>query len=125
MNWSRREKRPATDEWQRRSKEIGAAKARRMEATANARQLVVAVSQVLFRADPVGLNFETNTDEYIAEAETIVIALPEATSPQDVQALTHECFVEWFDPELAGPPTQYTTVAEEIWDLWQRHRNGG
>ena len=125
MNWFRREKRPATDEWQRTSKEIDAAKARRMEATANARQLVVAVSKVLFRADPVGLNFETNTDEYVAEAETIVIALPEATSPQDVQALTHGCFVEWFDPELAGPPTQYTKVAEEIWDLWQRHRNGG
>ncbi len=106
MSWFRRGKRPANKgEWERASKEVAAAKARRMEATADARELVDAVSQALFRADPVGINFETNTDEYVAEAETIVIALPKATSPQDVQALTHECFVQWFDPELAGPPS--------------------
>lgn len=126
MSWFRRGKRSANQgEWERTSKEIAAAKARRVEATADARELVDAVSQVLFRADPVGINFETNTDEYVAEAETIVIALPEATSPQDVQALAHECFVEWFDPELAGPPIRYRDVAEEIWDLWQRHRSAG
>lgn len=126
MSWLRRGKRSTNKGvWGRTSKEIVAAKARRMEATADARELVDAVSQVLFRADPVGINFETNTDEYVAEAETIVIALPKATSPHDVQALTHECFVKWFDPELAGPPVRYKDAAEEIWDLWQRHQRAG
>lgn len=77
MSWFRRNKRPANQEdWDRISKEITAAKAQRVEATADARELVDAISQALFRADPVGINFETNTDEYVAEAETIVIALP-------------------------------------------------
>ena len=73
-------------------------------------------------ADPVGINFETNTDEYDAEAETIVIALPRAAGPDDVRALTHEAFVQWFDGETAGPIERYTAVANEIWSLWRRHQ---
>ncbi len=89
------------------------------------RELVQAVSEALFRADPVGINFETNTDEYDSEAETVVIALPKANGPRDVLVLTRQCFVEWFDAETAGPPGRYMAVAEEIWDLWQRHSIDG
>ena len=95
--------------------------ARRREATADQRQLVQAVSKTLFRADPIGIDFETNTSEDDPEAETIVIALRNASDPQDVLILTQRCFVEWFDAETAGPPSRYTAVAEEIWNLWQRH----
>ncbi|MFC7488130.1 hypothetical protein ACOCJ7_17795 [Knoellia sp. CPCC 206453] len=113
--------RPADDDKMRRR----AAKARRREASADKRELVQAVSKAMFRADPVGINFETNTDEYDPEAETLVIALPETKGPEDVMVLTHQCFVEWFDEETAGPPSRYTAVAEEIWDLWQRHTQHG
>jgi len=78
------------------------------------RDLVQDVSQSLFAADLIGINFETNTDEYDSEAETIVIALPQAARPKDVQALTHETFVQWFDPQTAGPAERYAAVGVDI-----------
>lgn len=122
MKWSRREKRvPGGVQWERRLAEARAAKQSRFEQTATQRDLVDAVSQILFRADPAGINFETNTDEYDAEAETIVIGLPNAHSPEDVKALMRETFWQWFGPH-AGPIDQYTAEASEIWDLWRRHQ---
>jgi hypothetical protein len=118
----RRDKRtPEEIEWERIQAEVRAASQYRYEQTVTKRDLVEAVSAILFRADPIGINFETNTDEYDAEAETIVIALPKATSPDDVKALTHDAFVQWFDAQTAGPIDRYTPVATEIWSLWRRH----
>ncbi len=75
VSWFRRHKRPANqDELERISKEITAAKAQREEGTADVRHLMDAVSQALSRADPVGINFESDPDEYDAEAQTLVIA---------------------------------------------------
>jgi hypothetical protein len=120
VRWFKR--RPtANGQWERVSREVAAARVRRVEATAASADLVAAVSKALFRADPIGINFGTNKDEYDAEAETIVIGLPSRSGPQDVQLLAHECFVQWFDAQLAGPPARYASVAEEIWDLWRRH----
>lgn len=83
---------------------------------------VTAISAALFEADPVGINFETNT-EYESEAETIVmVALPSAEGPKDVQALIYEAFVQWFDVETAGFLERYDSVADDIWCLWNRHR---
>jgi hypothetical protein len=36
------------------------------------RDFVQEVSQILFAADLIGINFESNTEEYDSEAETIV-----------------------------------------------------
>ena len=122
MKWFRREKRPP-EEFQREriQDEVHAAKQLRRTQTATRRDLVDAISAVLFKADPVGVNFDTNTDEYDAEAETIVIALARAAGLDDVRSLTHEAFVQWFDAETAGPIERYTAVANEIWSLWRRH----
>ena len=123
MRWFRRGDR-ATEakKWERTQAEVRKAKEHRYAQTVTQRDLVAEVSQVLFRADPIGINFETNTDEYDAEAETIVIALPKAHGPDDVMALTHESFVRWFDARTAGPAERYSGVATEIWSLWQRHQ---
>lgn len=106
MKWFRRDK-PAPEgvQWERLQVEVRAAKQSRFEQTVTQRDLVDAVSQILFRADPAGINFETNTDEYDAEAETIVIGLPNAHRPEDVKALAHETFVQWFDHRLPAPST--------------------
>lgn len=69
----------------------------------------------------MGINFETNTDEYDAEAETIVIALPKGAGVDDVRALTHEAFVQWFGEATAGSIDRYDAVAHEIWGLRCRH----
>ncbi|PZE75453.1 hypothetical protein DEI82_08680 [Curtobacterium sp. MCBD17_019] len=73
---------------------------------------------MLFAVDPVGIAFETNTDEYRPEAETIADRLPHATSVDDVQRILHEEFTAWFGPETAGSPMAYRAIAARVWLVW-------
>lgn len=79
------------------------------------------MAAILFRHDPIGINFEQNTDEYEPEVGTLLPRLSQALSPEDVQTLLHEEFVRWFDADIAGPKAKYAPIADEIWNLWQRH----
>lgn len=120
MKWFGRAKAPsAGHEWEQKTA-IEAAKQSRFPQTLAKRDLVAETSQILFEADPIGINLESNTDEYNAEAEAIVIALPHARSADDVRTLTYETFVQWFDPETAGPIERYRAASAEIWHAWQR-----
>jgi hypothetical protein len=80
---------------------------------------VATIEALLFRHDPIGINFTHNPDEYRSEAETITLRLPEATTKDDLQRIIHEEFVRWFDAETAGPPDRYDSITEEIWQLWR------
>jgi hypothetical protein len=80
------------------------------------------VSEILFRNDPIGINFETNTDEYEPEVDTILPRLEACHSVEDVQTMIHEEFVKWFDSNTAGSAERYREVAEEIWLSWQTSR---
>ncbi|WP_210723948.1 hypothetical protein [Leifsonia sp. PS1209] len=102
------------------SPRVAAARAEREFASRGQAQLVAAVEHVLFRADPIGINVGTNADEYRAEAQSIVIRLPDATSESGVVDIVHAVFVTWFDSEIAGPAERYAPVAREIWSLWNR-----
>ncbi|MEQ7010134.1 hypothetical protein ABN028_28540 [Actinopolymorpha sp. B17G11] len=90
-------------QWEHIQAEVRRARQSRFEQTVTQRDLVDSVSQILFRADPVGINFETNTDEYDAEAETIVIGLPNTHGPEDVNALTHETSFSGSTHRLPAP----------------------
>jgi hypothetical protein len=81
-----------------------------------------ALSQLLFAADPVGINFETNTDEYDPEVGTIIPRLQHANTKDDVLQIIHEEFCTWFDAETAGPIGAYVEIAGKVWDEWQRYR---
>ena len=121
MKWFRRTRVSQEDkDWERKKVEIDAAKRQRFAQTATQRELVTEVSRILFEADLIGINFESNTDEYDAEAETIVIGLAGARGADDVRSLTHEAFVQWFDAQTAGPAERYTSDAAGIWDAWRR-----
>lgn len=124
MKWFRRKQSPPDDEaaWEQKKVEIRAAKERRFAQTATQRDLVAEVSKILFEADPVGINFEDNTDKYDSEAETIVIGLPKTSSSDDVHGLIYEVFVQWFDPVTAGSREKYAAPAAAIWNLWRRHQ---
>ena len=78
-------------------------------------ELFEQVSAILFEEDPIGINFETNTDEYEPEVGTILPRLSECSSSEDVRRVVHEEFVRWFDAETAGPIENYTEVANQIW----------
>ena len=84
--------------------------------------LFESVADILFRHDPVGINFEDNTDEYYPEARTILPRLGDCRSAQDVTTVVHEEFVRWFEPETAGTKENYQLVSEEIWNRWQEAR---
>src|SRR5215203_2342849 len=73
------------------------------------------VADLLFRHDPIGINFEDNSDEYYPEVRTILPRLRYCHSAQDVTSVVHEEFVRWFGPETAGPRERYELVSEEIW----------
>jgi hypothetical protein len=80
--------------------------------------LFASISDALFEADPVGINFDVNTDEYEPETGTIIPRLDSAKSADDVQAIVYEEFCRWFDPITAGPREKYAAVSAKIWDLW-------
>lgn len=87
-------------------------------------EIVGRVSALLFAADPVGINFDDNTDEYDLEAEMIVIRLLDGVLQSDLQAAVYETFVRCFGPEVevVGPASRYQEVSDKIWDAWCIYR---
>jgi hypothetical protein len=76
------------------------------------------ISAILFRNDPVGINFDDNTDEYDAEAATILARLHHCAHSEDVLALVHRECRRWFGRD-AGPIERYEAAAADIWALWR------
>ena len=101
-----------------RTKEQIDAEHRRLRAEYGA--LFDEVAAIFFRHDPIGINFEDNKDEYEPEARMILPRLRTCHSAEDVLAVVHEEFQRWFDPEIAGPREKYSTIANEVWILWQK-----
>jgi hypothetical protein len=76
------------------------------------------ISAALFEVDPIGINFGDNSDEYDAEAGTILPHLRRCSDVEDVQAVVYLEFVRWFGAEIAGDASRYRDAAERIWKLW-------
>jgi hypothetical protein len=85
------------------------------------RRLFEEVSSLLYEADPIGISFGDNTDEYDPEAGTIIPRLEQCASADDVCSAVHEEFVGWFG-EDAGTRERYREVSERIWRAWTRRR---
>lgn len=79
------------------------------------------VLEILFQNDPIGINFEFNTDEYEPEVDTILPRLKEARSPEDLQGIIHREFVRWFDADIAGPKAKYARIAQEVWNAYTKN----
>lgn len=100
-----------------RTREEIDAEARRVRAEYGA--LFYDVAAIFFRHDPIGINFEDNTDEYEPEARTILPRLKTCHSPDDVLTVIHEEFQRWFEPDIAGPREHYSDIANDVWTLWR------
>ena len=81
-------------------------------------KLYLEVEQILFRHNPIGINFETNSDEYDPEVNTILPRLKDANNEEDVLNIVYEEFIKWFDPETTGAKDSYKEIANEIWTAW-------
>ena len=74
----------------------------------------------MFKHDPIGINFEDNTDEYDAEAGNVIPRLSTCRSPDDVASVLHQELQSWFGAETAGNIAAYGGLAAEIWLLMAR-----
>ena len=82
------------------------------------------VVEVLFKHDPIGINYEDNTDEYEPEARTILPRLRTCHNSDDVVTVAYEEFQKWFDPVDVGEKERYRSLGEEIWVLWNKKTLG-
>ena len=80
-------------------------------------RLFDSLAALLYRHDPIGINF--GEDEYELEARTILPRLRSCHSADDVLQVVYAEFVRWFDSAIAGPQEHYKEIASEVWQLWQ------
>jgi hypothetical protein len=106
-----------------RTKEHIAAETKRLKAEYG--RLFDQIAEILFRHDPIGINFEDNTDEYEPEVRTILPRLRMCKHSDDALKVVHEEFQKWFGPETAEGEEKYRSTAEEIWLLWKNERARG
>ena len=71
---------------------------------------------------PWAKNLGTNTDEYEAEAGTILPRLEDVRSEEGGLDAVYEEFVGWFDPAIAGSRGNYEDVAGEVWAVWREYK---
>ena len=83
-------------------------------------QLFKAISDCLFKYDPIGINFKTNTNEYEPEVGTIMPQLADCTSEEEVLHMVYKEFCLWFGPDTAGKIEDFQQISMDIWRLWQQ-----
>jgi len=99
--------------------EVSLHREERKRLSSSYKRLLNEVSAILFRHDPIGINFEDNPDEYDPEAGTILPRLRRDLSVEETTAIVHEEFVRWFEAETAGSRERYSTIAAEILIAYQ------
>lgn len=77
-----------------------------------------ATAALLFRYDPIGINYQVNSDEYEPEVGTILPRLKNCQAESDVCRTVHDEFVRWFGTD-AGTQEKYKAIAAELWGLWK------
>ena len=87
-----------------------------------------AVSKAMFDLDPIGINFTENTDEYDAEAGTVIPRLALCRSTEDVAQVLLEEFLLWFgietEGDLAIDLATFRALAADIW-LYKERSDAG
>ena len=83
-------------------------------------ELFSKLEAIFFTCDPIGINFESNSDEYALEVAGVLKRLPYATSQDDVHTMVYEEFCVCFDVQLAGNKYSpvYAHIAKETWEAW-------
>jgi hypothetical protein len=76
-------------------------------------RLFDSMAALLYREDPIGINFEDNADEYELEAGTILPRLRSCHSANDVLQVVHAEFVRWFGSATAGPQEHYKEIGRD------------
>jgi hypothetical protein len=80
------------------------------------------VTAILFRHDPIGINFETNADEYEPEVGTILPRLRECRDIDDLRRVIREEFGRWFSGDEESFEKHIPAIADDVWEAWQRSK---
>ena len=89
------------------------------------KDLFAEMSAAFFEIDPVGVNFDTNSDEYEFEVGSVLPRLMYAGSVSDVDEILKDEFSFWFD-RFSFDRARVSGLAERVWDIWLAHgRPGG
>jgi hypothetical protein len=81
-----------------------------------------AVSDILFRHNPMELDGKRNTGEYNPEVDLFLSRIPQAGDRNALQDLLFEVFRTDFGDENCGSRERYEVAASEIWKAYVRHR---
>ena len=81
-----------------------------------------AVSDILFRHNPMELDGKHNTGDYNAEVDVLLLRIREAEHLTALQDLLYEVFLTDFGEENCGARERYEVAASEIWKAYGRHR---
>ena len=77
------------------------------------------IALILFDSDPLHVS-EVDMDEYDGEATRIISRLDACSGPEDVGKLLRH---EFPDAEAWKDKAEFETVANKIWDAWQKRGN--
>lgn len=79
------------------------------------------ISEILFRYDLMGVNFDTNISEYDFEAEHLVKALEQKDPGSDVTESVEKELLRLFDDHhIPDRMKKSQQISEEISDVWKR-----
>ena len=81
-----------------------------------------AVSDIVFRHNPIDLDGKRNTGEYDPEIDALLSRIQEAENLNTLHELLFEVFRTDFGEENCGDRQRYEVAASEIWKAYGRHR---
>src|ERR1051326_6493280 len=81
-----------------------------------------AVSDILFRLNPMELDGKHNTGDYNPEVDLLLSLIREAEHLGALQDLLFEVFQTDFGEENCGSRERYEVPSSEIWKAYERHR---
>jgi hypothetical protein len=81
-----------------------------------------AVSDILFRHNPMELDGKHNTGDYNPEVDVLLSRIREAEHLGALQDLLFEIFQTDFGEENCGSRERYEVAGTEIWKAYERHR---
>lgn len=81
-----------------------------------------AVSDIIFRHNPIDLDGKHNTGEYDPEIDALLSRIREAEDLDTLHELLFEVFRTDFGEDNCGDRQRYGAAASEIWKAYERHR---
>ena len=81
-----------------------------------------AVSDIIFRHNPMDLDGKRNNGDYDAEVDFLLSRIQEATDLNTLQDLLFDVFLTDFGEENCGTRDRYDAPSAEIWKALERYR---